>query len=200
MRKEKYELIKKYIEELKTIKFEINNKTDKKFVTTESYLCTLNNEKVIPREKILKNGTSGSAVIVAPYIKETNEFLVVIEPRVFTKLTVGVSFPAGYIEEGEEASEAGLRELKEETGYVANKMIHLDSYYQDEGISEAFNHSFLALDCEKKYDQDLGENEIIRYITLTYEELLELENEGIISGANTKLTLSKIKSYFEKEK
>ena len=195
MRKEKQKLINNYLEELKTIKKEIDKNPKERFVTSIPYLYTLNNGRVIRREQVLKNNYNGSAVIIAPYIKETGEFLVVIEPRVFTKLGVSVSFPAGYIEEGEKPKEAALRELKEETGYVSENMIYLDSYYQDEGVSEAFNHSFLALDCEKKYDQDLDENEIVKYTTLTYEELLELEKEGIINGANTKLTLAKIKNF-----
>jgi ADP-ribose pyrophosphatase len=197
MRNEKAKLIEEYINELKTIKYEINNNSKKRFLSSVSYLYTLNNGSIIPREKVLKNNSDGSAIIIAPYIKETKEFLVVIEPRVFTSLGVGVSFPAGYIEEGETPIEAAKRELKEETGYEAKKIIHLDSFYQDEGISAAYNHSFLALDSEKKSEQKLDENEIIRYITLTYEELLELEKQGIISGANTKLTLARIKDYKE---
>lgn len=197
MRREKRELINKYLEELKTIKREINNNPKRRFVTSVPYLYTLNNGRVIPREQVLKNGSSGSAVMVAPYIEEAKEFLVVIEPRVFTKLGVAVSFPAGYIEEGETPEEAGLRELKEETGYVSDNLIHLDSFYQDEGVSAAYNHSFLALDAKKMYDQDLGENEIVRYLTLTYDELLELDKEGVISGANTKLTLAKIKEHIK---
>ena len=154
---------------------------------------------VIPREQILKNGISGSAVMVAPYLKDTKEFLVVMEPRVFTKLGVAIAFPAGYIEEGETPEEAGRRELREETGYVANELIHLDSFYQDEGISEAYNHSFLALDAKKEFEQKLDPNEIVNYLTLTYDELLELDKEGIINGVNTKLTLSKIRNYIKEE-
>ena len=198
MRKSKRELINKYLEELKTVRKDINN-PKKRFLTTVPYLFTLNNGMVIPREQILKNGISGSAVMVAPYLKDTKEFLVVMEPRVFTKLGVAIAFPAGYIEEGETPEEAGRRELREETGYVANELIHLDSFYQDEGISEAYNHSFLALDAKKEFEQKLDPNEIVNYLTLTYDELLELDKEGIINGANTKLTLSKIRNYIKEE-
>lgn len=60
----------------------------------------------------------------------------VVEPRVFTAKTVSVSFPSGYLEEGESPYEAALRELKEETGYIPKYIKLLDSFYQDEGSLE----------------------------------------------------------------
>ena len=150
---------------------------------------------MIPREKLLKNGLSGSAVMIAPMIG--NEFLVTIEPRVFTEKGVAVSFPAGYIEQGEEPIDAAKRELREETGCISDKFIHLDSFYQDEGVSSAYNHTFLALNVKKEYEQNLDENEIIKYMTFTYDELLEIEKMGYLSGSNTKLTLCRIKDYLK---
>ena len=197
MREEKLKLLMEYIEELKTVKKEINNKAKKRFISSVPYLFTLNNGRVIPREQLLKNNLDGSAVMIAAQDKDTKEFLVTIEPRVFTKQGVAVSFPAGYIEKGETPLEAAIREFREETGYSSDKFIHLDSYYQDEGVSKAFNHSFLALDAVKKYDQELGENEIIKYMTFTYDELLEIEKMGYIGGSNTKLTLCKMKNYIK---
>ena len=138
-------------------------------------------------------------MIVAPRIEESGEFLVVIEPRVFTSLGVAVGFPAGYIEKGESAKKAAIRELREETGYVARSLVHLDSFYQDEGVSAAFNHSFLALDAVKRYPQSLDDSEIVRYITLTLEEIEECEKMGLVSGVNSKLTLCKLKDYMKGE-
>jgi ADP-ribose pyrophosphatase len=193
MRKNKLEELKRTIDELTTIKKIINENPKKKFITSKSYLFTLNNGRTIPREQLLKNGLDGSAVMIAPLIE--NEFLMTIEPRVFTKQGVAVSFPAGYIEKDETPLEAAKRELREETGCLSDNFIYLDSYYQDEGVSKAFNHSFLALDVERVYEQDLDENEIIKYMTFTYPELLEIEKMGYLSGSNTKLTLCKIKDY-----
>lgn len=197
MRSNKLKELKEIISEFKTIKYEINNSSSKRFITSIPYLYTLNNGRVIPREQLLKNGLDGSAIIVAPIDKKTNELLVTIEPRVFTKAGVAVSFPAGYIEKNEEPIDAAKRELKEETGYVSDNIIHLDSFYQDEGVSKAYNHSFLALDAVKLYDQKLDENEIIKYMTFTYDELLEIEKMGYLSGSNTKLTLCRLKDYLK---
>lgn len=196
MRKDKLKELRDAINELQTVKKIINENPKKKFITSKSYLFTLRNGRTIPREQLLKNGLDGSAVMIAPLIG--NEFLMTIEPRVFTKQGVAVSFPAGYIEKDETPLEAAKRELREETGCVSDNFIYLDSYYQDEGVSKAFNHSFLALDVKRAYEQDLDENEIIKYMTFTYDELLEIEKMGYLSGSNTKLTLCRIKDHLRR--
>ena len=79
--------------------------------------------------------------------------------------------PAGYVEKGEQPQDSALRELKEETGYVPENIIKIDSFYQDEGCSSAYNHIFLALNCIKKYPQQLDKDELIRYMLFTYLKL-----------------------------
>ncbi len=195
MRKEKLEELKYYIEELKTIKSVSTNGT---FLKNEAYEFTLSNGFVIKREKLIKGNNDGSAVIIMP-VTNNNEILTVVEPRVFTKETVGVGLPAGYIEKGEYPQDSALRELREETGYIPKSIIEVDSFYQDEGCSSAYNHIFLALNCIKKYPQQLDKDELIRYMLFSYEELVELEKLGYIKGANTKLALAKTKNFIRRK-
>lgn len=190
--KQKLEELKTYIEEIKLL--ELAKKEEKaKFLQSEVYTCTLNNGKIITREKLIKGGREGSAAIIVP-ITIDNQILTVIEPRVFTREGVGIGFPAGYIEEGEEPEVAAKRELEEETGYVSDELIELDLFYQDEGCSSALNHIFLALNCIKEKEQKLDKDEIIQYMLFTYDEILELEKLGYITGANTKLAIANIDS------
>lgn len=195
MRKEKLEELRDYINELKTV--EVINSSDKPtFLSIEKKYYKLNNGKVIPREKLLKNGTDGSAAIILPVTVDNNTILVV-QPRVNTKETVGVELPAGYIEQAETPVLAAIRELTEETGYVPKKMQFLDSYYQDQGCMSAYNYSYLALDCKRVKKQNLDKDEFIKYFECRYEEALELVELGYIKDINSKYTLEKSKQYFK---
>ena len=192
MRKEKLQELKRYFEEIKIIN-SIKKESSGNFIKREAYDFYLNNNRVITREKLIKGKNDGSAVIIIPTTSE-DEILTVIEPRVFTSNTL-VSFPAGYIEQKEDKENAARRELREETGYVSDKLILLDSFYQDEGCSEAFNYIYLALNCKKKYEQNLDKDEIVKYMLFKYNELLELEKMGYIKSGNAKLALSNLKTY-----
>ncbi|MBQ4263358.1 MAG: NUDIX hydrolase [Bacilli bacterium] len=194
MRSKKLEEIKKYIEELKAIKIELSNQEKNKFIEGIPYEITFKDGRTITREKLSKNKKDGSAIIILPVLK-SGEIIINIEPRVFTKETVSIGFPAGYIEENETPLEAAKRELLEETGYQASSYILLDSFYQDEGISSAYNHCFIALNCEKISNQKLDRDEIVKNTLVYFDELLELEKLGYINSSNSKLTLLRAKQY-----
>lgn len=189
MREEKIKEINNYFEELKTTHFDKLNK-DSKFLHVESYKCHLNNGQKIVREKLLKGKIDGSAAIIFAMTEE-KEFILAIEPRVFTTKTVDVGLPAGYIEEGEQPSEAAKRELLEETGYEAGNLISLGSFYQDQGCSAAYNHYFLATKCKKIKDQNLDEGEFIKYTLVQYDELKWLIENDYIKNLNSAYAIEK---------
>lgn len=208
MRKEKLEELNDYIKELQTITKE-RKKEDfiyqgtepvqrRGFINVESYNCKLQNGIIISREKIVKGASNGNAVIIFPVTKEGNTLLVV-QPRVFTKETVCVELPAGYLEKDEDPLTAGKRELEEETGYVPEEMRLLASFYQNQGCSAAYNHSMLALGCKKIKEQNLDKDEIIRYFECSFDEAVELVERGYITDIQSQFTMEKAKPYVYKK-
>lgn len=198
MQKKTLETLNSYIEELKTIKKEkIYQRA--KFIKGVPYRCTLANGKVIIREMLLKNNNQASASIILP-VTEEGKLVVTVEPRVFTEKTVGIGFPAGYIEPGETPKQGAIRELKEETGYIAKEIIPLAKYYQDPGVGSDYNYAFLAIACKKATEQLLDSTEFIHYLEITYEEAKKLVQMGYITGLQSQFILEKAKPYIRKNK
>jgi len=195
MRKEKIEELRSYIEELKTKKLELLDKNSK-FLKVERYNCDLNNGQSIIREKLLKGNGNGTAVNILP-ITIGNTVILTVQPRVFTESTIGIDFPAGYVEPGEEYEKAALRELQEETGYFSKDLREVVKYYQDDGVSAAFNKGYVALDCVKISGQNLDPGEFIRYFECNIDELFELYEKGYIQGGGSQLLIEKSKEYLK---
>lgn len=198
MRKEVFERLEQVISNfsVKSVR-NIEREEPDKFIQSIAREYTLNSGEKVVREEIVKGGANGSAVIVIPVVG--NEIITVVEPRVLTKLTVGVGFPAGYINPDEDPMVSAKRELEEETGYTADHLIKLDEFYQDEGCSSALNVIYLALGCKKIGEQHLDKDEYIEYIPFIFDEIIELEQRGYMMGGHTKLAILKMKEYFKEK-
>ena len=198
MRKEKEEELNSNVDLLKTYKKELL-KEPASFLSSQKYRCYLNNGKTIIRENLLKNNEEGKASIILP-ITDQNTVILTIQPRVFTKTTVGISLPAGYVEKNEKHIEAARRELLEETGYDSKNLIEVAEFYQDDGIGGALNKGFVALNCKKVAIQQLDESEFINYFECTIDELLELYERKYILDGGSQLVIEKSKKYLKERR
>jgi 8-oxo-dGTP pyrophosphatase MutT (NUDIX family) len=86
------------------------------FLTLERLLWT-DQEGCLRKWEAVNRIDSTGAVVIIARLSNTGEYVLIRQFRPPAEAFV-LEFPAGLIDDGEEASKAALRELKEETGYV----------------------------------------------------------------------------------
>ena len=142
----------------------------------------LNGDKVIYREHV----KTGNAVIILP-ITDDNQIIMIQEPRTPIGKVI-LDLPAGVIEKGEDAEKAAIRELEEETGYLASKVEFLREYYQTVGYSDEKIKIYLATNL-KKTEQHLDDEEEIKVFKIPFEEVIEMLNKNEIVTASANVAL-----------
>ena len=195
------ERINKTIDKIKVINYQEEIiPTESNFIKFKKGIYQLNNGEKIDRESVIKNVGSGNAASIFAVTKE-GKILIVIHPRVIlpTKTKVSIELPAGYIEKNENAKEAAIRELEEETGYTTNNIKKIDSYYPSLGVSGERIDLFLALNCQKTTSQHLDKDEFLYYEEVTIEEFKYLLDNNYIIGANEKIGYYHYMDYLRKE-
>jgi ADP-ribose pyrophosphatase len=126
---------------------------------------------------------SSDVVVIVPFLNEDN--IVMIRQYRYPLRKVLLEFPAGHIENGEEAKKTAKRELLEETGYLANEIQYVYTYHPSVSKSRQLVHIFRAKDLiEDKSNHD-GTEDIIRLEVVSIEELKNMIKERIIQNAGT---------------
>lgn len=98
--------------------------------------------------------------------------------------SVFLEVPAGKIDLGEPIDLTASRELKEETGLVAQN-IHLCGHFHPcIGYSDEVIHVFCAWDLES-HPEMLDEDEFIVPVKISFEEALKMSRDGTITDAKT---------------
>ena len=183
---EKLSLIKKTIEKLKPLKYELISSYEEGYIGKKLYKVYYADGTVKKCEQITKNKNNGDAVVIIP-ITNNNQFVMIVEARPNTDGGVAIEFPAGMIDLGENPIAAAKRELLEETGYVVGDIKELEWHYQDQGCSKAIIRTYVATGCKKMRKQELDLEEKIESIEMTYDEILELIKNNELNDANSKI-------------
>ncbi len=97
---------------------------------------------------------------------------------------VMIEFPAGKTDKNEDTKITALRELKEETGYVAKKCIFLGLTYPSVAYTNEIIYLYYCEDLTLK-ETNLDENEFVDVIYKSEEEIKEMILKGEIKDAKT---------------
>lgn len=123
----------------------------------------LDNGEIAVREYIRHSGGVGIVPVVDGNVILIRQFRISIEREL-------IELPAGRLEPNENPMECASRELEEEIGYRAKKLIPIASYFASVGNSNERMHLFLALDLEKT-ERHLEADERIREVVLSVEQV-----------------------------
>lgn len=142
----------------------------------------LPNGKEAEREYIKHPG----AVAVVP-ITEGGKIVLVRQYRYATGKAL-LEIPAGKLDKGEKPEECALRELEEETGYVAKKLQKLSSIYTTPGFTDEIIHLYIAENLTFA-KQNLDEDEFLNVEIYTKDEVKKMIMDGRINDSKSMLAL-----------
>jgi ADP-ribose pyrophosphatase len=127
----------------------------------------------------------GAVCIVA---RPTPDEVILIRQYRHAAGKVLLEIPAGGLNPGEDALAAANRELEEETGYRANKMVERAAFWTTPGFTTEFMYLYEASDLVKTQTNP-DEDEVIEVDIVKYKDALRMIDDGRIQDAKSILGL-----------
>ena len=110
-----------------------------------------------------------------------------------------IEIPAGKLDSREEDPlQAALRELREETGFVPERIVHIGDFYGSPAILDENIRMFLATGLRRDA-QHLDEDEFLEVFTMPLEELVERILAGEVPDGKTQAAALKVWAMQRKE-
>ncbi len=147
-------------------------------INVESLTVTLPDGRTATRDKISHPGAS----VVIPMGSENELYMVRQFRKPIEKVTLEI--PAGKLDAGEDPMECAVRELREETGLVAEKVEHVISIHSTPGFCDEVLHMYLATGL-KEGPAAADEDEFITTEKIPVVKLVDMILNGEITDAKT---------------
>ncbi|MET2870131.1 MULTISPECIES: NUDIX hydrolase [Exiguobacterium] len=162
--------------EEKTIEREVIYKG--KIFDVEKHVVSLPNGNTSVRELVYHNGA------VAVLVIDESDKIVMVEQYRKAFESMSLEIPAGKLEKGEEPVSSAERELAEETGYTAESLEKIFSFYGAPGFCSERVDVFVAKGLSAG-EMNLDEDEFLNVKRYSFEEAVDLLDRGVITDAKT---------------
>jgi ADP-ribose pyrophosphatase len=126
------------------------------------------------------------AVVVLAFVDSTR--ILLIRNRRYTVDQILLELPAGTLEKGEDPMNCAGRELVEETGFLAGRLVPLGNFFTSPGVLSEKMYAFAAYDLEAT-QTNLEEGEEIETSPVAFDEAIEMIRDGRIHDGKTIATL-----------
>jgi ADP-ribose pyrophosphatase len=138
---------------------------------------------VLPRDLICM----AQAAVILPVLDDGR--IVLIRNERFAVGQELIELPAGKLDPGEGAESAASRELTEETGYLAGKLVKLGEFYSTPGATDELLHAYVATGLQAGPQQLQGAERITVEVR-TMAEVKQMSGDGRIRDGKTLATLA----------
>lgn len=149
-----------------------------KIFDVEKHVVSLPNGNTSVRELVYHNGA------VAVLVIDESDKIVMVEQYRKAFESMSLEIPAGKLEKGEEPVSSAERELAEETGYTAESLEKIFSFYGAPGFCSERVDVFVAKGLSAG-EMNLDEDEFLNVKRYSFEEAVELLDRGVITDAKT---------------
>ena len=161
-----------------------------KIINVYKDVVSLENKNITSLREIVEHNGGVCAVV-----KTKDNKIKFVKQYRYAFLEEVLELPAGKIEKGEDPDYTIAREIEEEVGVSANKIIKIGKMYPSPGFSTEIIHLYYVddyVECEKHFDDD----EDLDSYEFTYSQCLDMINSGEIVDAKTICLLLMVKEKF----